>query len=62
MLASDVYFTRVSTTVRGMRAFGSFAAVVVLLLTGCGKDDVDTNPGKGKDIPGDVNEDKGDGY
>ncbi len=46
-----------------MRTFGVVAAVIVLLLTGCGKgDDVDPNPGKGNDVPGDVEEDKNDGY
>ena len=39
--------------------------LTILVLTfGCsekGKDDVDPNPGKGDDVPGDVKEDKGDG-
>lgn len=41
-----------------MRYFSVIATVAVLTLTGCGKgDDVDPNPGKGDDVPGDVGED-----
>ncbi|MBA2532358.1 MAG: hypothetical protein H0V23_09690 [Nocardioidaceae bacterium] len=38
-----------------MRKVAALAAVVVLTLTGCGKgDDVDVNPDKGDDVPGNV--------
>lgn len=37
-----------------MRKLASISAVVLLLTLGCGKDDVDVNPGKGDDGVGDV--------
>jgi len=37
-----------------MRELASISAVVLLLTLGCGKDDVDVNPGKGDDGVGDV--------
>ena len=37
-----------------MRKLGSICAVVLLVTVGCGKDDVDVNPGKGDDGVGDV--------
>ncbi len=37
-----------------MGKLASISAVVLLLTLGCGKDDVDVNPGKGDDGVGDV--------
>ena len=43
-----------------MKYFAVLATLLVLTV-GCKGDDVDPNPGKGDDVPGDVKEDKGDG-
>ncbi len=43
-----------------MRRLAALVAVVVLALTGCGKDDdVDVNPGQGDDVPTNVDGEEG---